>query len=50
MLKLLGGWALMALSPFVMLAATSSAQTPLLIGFGMTVVGIGLLESEMMKP
>ena len=40
MLKLVLGWAMLAFSPFVMLAGLSSHnQTPLMLGFGMVVAG-----------
>lgn len=46
MAKLLIGWALLANSGFVMLAARSSNQTPLLVGFGMFTLGVMLLDVD----
>ena len=46
MAKLVLGWALLANSGFVMLAARSSNQTPLLVGFGMLLLGVLLLAVD----
>lgn len=46
MAKLILGWALLANSGFVMLAARSSNQPPLLVGFGMFTLGVMLLDVD----
>lgn len=46
MAKLLVGWMLIANSGFVMLAARYSNQTPLLVGFGMLLLGVMLLDMD----
>ena len=46
MAKLVLGWALLANSGFVMLAARYSNQPPLLVGFGMLLLGVMLLDVD----
>jgi hypothetical protein len=46
MAKLLCGWVLLSTSGFVMLGATYSNQTPLLVGSGMLLLGAVMLDTD----